>query len=362
VQAKVFESFTQADESTTRRYGGTGLGMTISRQLVELMGGRIGLQSIPGSGSSFWFELTLQKQLVSRPDTPAAFEPIALAPDAGGTPHDIRSAGYRILIAEDNATNSMVMQKILERAGHRCTLVKNGEEALDRLVQQDFDAVALDMNMPVMSGLEAAKAYRFMRAPDTRAPIIMFSADATLEAIEECRRAGIDEFLPKPIQVGPFLDALERLVKTSVARRREQSSTDMAFSIPALRKPPRDEAILDYTTLAELEKISQDHQFLEGLLAGFVQDNLVLVDRLEASVRVQRLEECKEILHALKGSAVSIGATAMKMTCQRFEQMTQEELRRDAEEIVRTTRSDYERLCDALDLYRGQRARTAHRV
>src|SRR4051812_21356308 len=102
-------------------------------------------------------------------------------PNTTLTPRD-PDANYHILVAEDNPTNSKVIQKILERAGHSCTMVENGEEALDQLAQQDFDVVVFDMNMPIMNGLEATKAYRFMQPAEVRVPIIMFSANVTMEA------------------------------------------------------------------------------------------------------------------------------------------------------------------------------------
>lgn len=168
-QAKVFESFTQADNSTSRRYGGTGLGTTISRELVTLMGGQLGLYSEVGVGSSFWFELSMKTQLAQTQTTLATADiesdadrsvtpPIlpGVAPDDDAVVTD----PYRILVAEDNIVNRTVIQKILQRAGHHCHLVDHGEQALDAMEQQDFDVLIVDMNMPVMNGIDTTRAAR----------------------------------------------------------------------------------------------------------------------------------------------------------------------------------------------------------
>jgi two-component system sensor histidine kinase RpfC len=493
-QAKVFDSFTQADDSTTRRYGGTGLGTTISKQLVELMGGKLGLRSELGVGSMFWFELELQKMEVAEDQQIFAEFPVLLiglndeetphltellkswnisfqsvenvevavkaledaarsgkairlalfsgtlvkAATSFGQPsarflqgsckmlHDavpvglsiilcgvngiggqadqqvIENAGlsgvlsfpiekrllfnaihavaatefvfpetaspidadqkkkpqhaqYNILVAEDNPTNSKVIQKILQRAGHLCTLVQNGEEALDLLSQQDFDLIVFDMNMPVMNGLDATKAYRFMRPADMRAPVIMFSADVTTEAKEECLRGGVDEFLPKPIQVNLFLETLERLVKKSLVGRHTESFPKAVSAIPILAQPPSEKVILNYATLAELERIGQDRMFVENLLSGFTEDSQKLVEKLEESLRLMRFEEFKEILHAIKGSAASIGAVSLRETCHQYEKITHSELKADSAKVLNIIKTAFNQLRQALDLYRKQR-------
>src|SRR5690606_28528534 len=165
-QSRIFDSFTQADESTTRSYGGTGLGTTIAKQLVELMGGTISVSSEPGKGSLFWFELGLRRTVpVQVSGVPHEKSGAALATEAGTD----RAAGagsqrrpLHGLVAEDNPTNSKVIQQILVRAGRRFTLATNGEQALDLLVDTRFDVVLMDRNMPAMNGLEVARAYQYM--------------------------------------------------------------------------------------------------------------------------------------------------------------------------------------------------------
>jgi len=265
------------------------------------------------------------------------------------------TGGYSILVAEDNLTNQKVISKILERAGHQCILVGNGEEALDKLEREEFDVIILDMNMPVMTGVEAAKAYRFMRPNKSdRAPVIMFSADVTKEAKEEAIHSGITEFLPKPIQVVQFLETLDRLVAEHGGKKTNQVS-HIKLSHTVLAQPNGSEIILNYATLAELDSIGQDAVFVDGLITGFLQDSQNLVKQLEDSLLMQRFEEFKDILHAMKGSALSIGALSLRTMCQRLEKMTHNELKRDAQDISIVIQTTFKQVCAALDLYRIQR-------
>lgn len=504
-KAKVFESFTQADDSTTRRYGGTGLGTTISKQLVELMGGKLGLHSTVGMGSTFWFELHLQKQeniseqhkftdlktlLIGFDDEEAcavsvmldtwgvpnqtaenlntAFSKLEQA-HAAGKPfqlalldgwrvridkqeHDsasmffqrsvcelqlagknsglavilcgssvmtdkdgrqlIEESGltalldvpvekrllfnalhavnvslaktrppevvsinhtksveqtersqrhFSVLVAEDNLTNQKVIGKILERAGHRCVIVNNGEEALDMLEEQEFDVIVLDMNMPLMTGVEAARAYRFMRPSSSeRAPMIMLSADVTKEAKEEAMDAGINEFLPKPIQVAQFLETLNRLVMQFGFKNTNGPQYQKMPIVPVHAQPQEDsEVILNYATLAELDSIGQDNTFVDGLIAGFLQDNQTLAKELEAALLAQRFDEFKDTLHAMKGAALSIGALSLRAMCQRLEKMAITELKCDPDNVIKIIHASCAQLNDALDMYRSHRTKQA---
>jgi two-component system sensor histidine kinase RpfC len=266
---------------------------------------------------------------------------------------------FKVLVAEDNLTNQKVIRKILERAGHHCVLVDNGEEALDKLEEQNFDVIILDMNMPLMTGVEAARAYRFMRpSKSDRAPIIMLSADVTTEAKKEAMDAGINEFLPKPIQVSQFLETLNRLVAEFGLKN---TSIMHTYAKPKAAPPVRiqsndkSDVVLNYATLAELDSIGQDSTFVDGLIAGFLQDNQQLIKKLEEALRAQRYEEFKDMLHAMKGAALSIGALSMRTMCQRMEKMPNAELMRDTEEIMDRIQLTCTQLYEALESFRMER-------
>ncbi len=201
-QAHIFESFVQADASTTRRYGGTGLGTTISKQLVELMGGRIGFHSCPGKGTRFWFELPFAEPLeVGHARLP---EPPARAlPSADTTRH--------ILVAEDNPINQKVIRKILHSAGHRVMLVEDGREAVQALSRHRFDIAILDMQMPVMGGLAAVRRCRESSVQRPCPAFVILTANATPAAKQACRDAGVDVCLTKPVEAKHLLRTIQEI-------------------------------------------------------------------------------------------------------------------------------------------------------
>ncbi len=201
-QAAIFESFTQADGSTTRRFGGTGLGLTISRQLVEAMGGRIDLLSETGKGSTFRIELTLPKQIgVLRPAVPQPSDRPA-AP--------VRT-GLRVLVVEDNMVNQKVARRLMERQGCRTDAAANGLEAVETLARLPYDLVFMDVQMPEMDGYEAtAEIRRREAAVGGHIPIIAMTAHAMQGDRERCLAAGLDDYISKPIDAMALTTVLAR--------------------------------------------------------------------------------------------------------------------------------------------------------
>ena len=199
VVPELFKPFTQADQSTTRRFGGTGLGLSICRELAALMGGQVGVSSQPGLGSRFWADLPLAPSEVPSPPPP----PVADAAAA--------LAGLRVLLVEDNAVNMLVAAATLERWGVRVTQAGDGPEALAAIeaAPQPFDAVLMDVQMPGMSGHEATLALR--RLPGGRqVPVIALTAAALVSEREQALASGMDDFLTKPIEAERLQAALLR--------------------------------------------------------------------------------------------------------------------------------------------------------
>ena len=186
IKDRLFNEFTQADGSTTRKYGGTGLGLAIVKQLVEMMHGQFGVESVPGEGSTFWFRVTLgvsAEQTIKQP-----FE------------HELELTGNlsgHVLLVEDNPINQMVAQKMLEKIGIKATLAADGQEALDMLEQDEFDAVLMDCQMPVMDGYEATRRIREQDAL-LKLPVIAMTANVMEGDREKCIEAGMNDYIGKP--------------------------------------------------------------------------------------------------------------------------------------------------------------------
>lgn len=193
VLPNLFADFTQADASINRRYHGTGLGLAICKRLVTLMEGEIGVQSEVGKGSEFWFEIPCE-----RGDELAPVQ-TAVPTDQTNKPFTSNHEPLHILVAEDNEMNQKIMGHLLERLGHQCTLAQNGQEAVELAQAQDFDLILMDIRMPVMSGLDAARIIRDLPGAKGMVPILAVSADSVNEHLLEYKSAGIDGFVGKPI-------------------------------------------------------------------------------------------------------------------------------------------------------------------
>lgn len=199
-QDLVFEAFTQADGSITKRFGGTGLGLTISNRLVQLMGGQMGLHSREGHGSEFYFTLPLAAHSIL-----PAHAPGQPAGHVAGT----ETRPLQILLAEDNPINQKLAVALLSRAGHQVTVVEDGEAAVSTLMAHLYDLVLMDMQMPGMDGLEASRRIRHLPAPAGHIPIIALTANAYPEDKTRCLEAGMNGYVAKPIRRDVLMAAIQ---------------------------------------------------------------------------------------------------------------------------------------------------------
>jgi two-component system, sensor histidine kinase len=202
-QDAIFEAFTQADGSTARSHGGTGLGLTISRRFVEMMGGRLWLDSHPSRGSTFNF--TVRVDVPQRPMEVAR-------PSAETRPVNGPAGGLRILLAEDNRVNRFLAVRLLEKAGYRVDTATNGKAALEALDRDRFDLALMDLQMPEMDGMEATARIREReRATGGHLPIIALTANAMIGDRERCLQAGMDGYVSKPIDIAVLLEEIRRV-------------------------------------------------------------------------------------------------------------------------------------------------------
>ena len=206
----IFSAFAQADSSTTRRFGGTGLGLTITRRLVELLGGRLWVESQPGQGSCFHFSLPTEA-VVAESEAVVGDEPDSHPPSSVGAEP---GASLPILLVEDNPVNQKVALMLLQRRGYQTQLAENGRAAVEAFAHARFAAVLMDMQMPVMDGIEATREIRrlegLMQLPAT--PIIAMTANAMEGDRERCLEAGMDDYLSKPIRAEQLQALLQRWV------------------------------------------------------------------------------------------------------------------------------------------------------
>lgn len=488
-QARIFERFTQADETIIDRFGGTGLGLAIVRQLVTALGGDIGVSSEENVGSTFWFELEiavdpaaqeprltidggrvivlsedvtavdkvithlaphgigvehaasvqqvstlLRKTMLAgsrraivvvdedfgagRPDTLAqallglgkVIVPnlvLLTRPDAA-TLHDgsvhrlystalgrdaseqqfaaaLRAAGatdlttqrdedrlstfvpagksFRVLVAEDNRTNQRVIAKILERGGHECHIVDDGEQALDALADGGFDIVIMDVNMPVMNGLEAIKLYRFSTLGDqNRLPIVALTADATPEAAQRCMEAGADACVTKPVEPARLLKILETVQGSTLAGSPLQETARQVTHIashPRFKSEVR--AAVDMETLAELERMG-GLEFVESLISDFLADATDLFDGLSEAMEEADIARFREHAHALRSAAANIGAREIFKLCSSWQSIGGKELATHGQRHIDTLRAALESARQSLSTYATGHTPTGRQV
>lgn len=309
VRARLFEAFEQADVSMSRRYGGTGLGTTIAKGLTEAMGGSIGFESTEQRGSCFWVEVPFDMvDRVPAPVVPAWIEDQVsqgaenvIAFSDPFLRHRARVRSLQILVADDHQANRMVVQRLLQKAGHRVVCVNGGEEVLDALEIADYDTVIVDLHMPGISGLDLLKQLRIMEAGGgPRTPVLVLSADVTPDAISRCEQAGARAFLAKPIVATRLLDVLSEIATTGRVLQAVPAGR------PEIQVAHSDE-VFNPAVLNELSALGMGDAFEREFITQCLNDADGCLGAMAHAMEQGDGAHMREHAHALKGVASNLG-------------------------------------------------------
>ncbi|RMG36787.1 MAG: response regulator [Gammaproteobacteria bacterium] len=320
---QLFEPFTQGEVSTERRYGGTGLGLSISKKIVKVLGGGIGFDSSPGEGSTFWFSLPLK---------PAEIPEEAMSSILSDDPESMLSSsplsGVRILVADDNAINLELTRAILHSYDAQITAVSDGAQAVREAETHAFDLILMDIHMPVMSGLEAARKIRTGDGASCDCPIIAVTADITAETQKRIFDCGMNEILVKPIDEGKLLLTINSFYQVAqeapAQQERDTSDEDRPEEQPPVESlqalPLRDRA-------AALRIAANDETVVERMFGMFLEDLEQALPQMQALKDEGEWRLMWEYNHRLLGAAAACGLPRTHHTLQLIEQALDSEQR-----------------------------------
>ena len=356
VKEGIFNAFSQLDGSITRKYGGTGLGLAISKQLVEMMGGKIGVESEPWKGSTFWFVLPVEKDK-AKEQSPSVYPELSeyLKSEEMHDHYDCH-----VLLAEDNLVNQVVVQNMLESIGCSVELVSNGLEAVEALSRNSYDLVFMDCQMPEMDGYRATKFIReredAQRSEDngkiSHVPIIALTAHALPGDREKCLSAGMDDYIPKPFRKEQLRAVLQKWLdgKKSYKRKVMVSSSDgkgmpctplqaSTQSLPdntsASEQSPS-QSVIDQKVLDNIRALQEEgkEDLLNKIITIFLNDSPERLKELRKAVNSGDSPSINRIAHTIKSSCANLGAMKISSLFKAMEAMGRKNSIEQAPELL----------------------------
>ncbi len=367
-QDAIFDSFTQADGTVSRKFGGTGLGTSIARQIVTLMDGDMGLESQPGKGSTFWFEV----EVAVSPPPDSDMDLWGLRKDDHPAQVDQASRTGHILIAEDYPTNQQVVKMHLEAAGHTIQVAENGVEALEACRHDRFDLIFMDIQMPEMDGFEAARRIRSEVDDYADVPIVALTANSEMDMHVECLASGMNDLITKPVRRQPLLTAVSAWLSTLDApvageehpseagppqydypdeSPEEQAIADELEDVPSLQPPPKD--VEPGSDPMDLDLAIEEFGGNEGLLCsvagGFIEQVQAQLPVLRQAIDDGDHETLRAESHKIKGAAGNLTAEALSQAARALEMIAREQKTDQADEAFDEFETQYGRLREYLD-------------
>jgi PAS domain S-box-containing protein len=322
---KLFKSFSQVDASISRRYGGTGLGLVICKQLTQMMAGRIWVESQVGQGSTFYFTLVVPASPIQLDTPEEAIQAI---------PRLAQQLPLRILLAEDNRVNQQVALLTLEQLGYQADAVSNGLEVLQSLRRQPYDVVLMDIQMPEMDGLAATRQICQASSLGQRPRIIAMTAFATQDNWKQCLAAGMDDYISKPIQIVKLIQVLSKC----------QPNTDAPLS----------SASLDAHVLQALRQMagSRATEVLAQIIDNYLEAAPQLLQAMHDAVASGDAAALKQAAHTLRGASANLGAIALSQFCKTLEAMGDAGITTEALAVLSQVEAEYAMVKVALQLER----------
>ncbi len=315
----LFKPFSQVDASTSRKYGGTGLGLRISKQLAELMGGEVGVQSEEGKGSTFWFTALLKKRL--EPEVIGSKDGLMSSSEASKTNGKMPFSSLKILVAEDNIPNQKVALAILKTFGLAADIANNGREAVEALRTKDYHLVLMDMQMPEMDGIEATQ---IIRNPDSgvvnpQIPIIAMTANTAKEDHQKCLDAGMNDFISKPVEPDQLVLVIRKQVAVQKPEVREKMTSKVKYE-----KPDSIKKVFDHQGF--LSRIDGNEELLKELISTLPAFLFEEISKLKNALDRKDAGDIRLHAHTIKGMCGSFSAERLRDVAYRIEEAAKEGL------------------------------------